>query len=187
MFEQISAMFMQYGSLGLFFMAFLDSFVLPVPPFFLQIAMSLLDPPSALRYATIAFLGSIAGAPMGYLLGFWLGKPLMHLVLPQKWIDAATQQFEKNGDAALLIGSFTPIPFKVFTILSGVFHFPLAKLMVYALIGRGLKFYLIGVLFHFFGKHAKVLLDQYLEVTLLAIGAVLAVVWFVLKRKKSAS
>jgi len=44
MFDQITEIFMQYGIWGLFGLALLDSFILPVPPFFLQIAMSLIEP-----------------------------------------------------------------------------------------------------------------------------------------------
>jgi membrane protein YqaA with SNARE-associated domain len=178
MFEQITETFMHYGIWGLFGLAFLDSFILPVPPFFLQIGMSLVDPGSALRYATVAFTGSILGAPIGYLLGKWLGKPILNKLLPEKWTNMASEQFAKNGDAAVLIGSFTPIPFKVFTILTGVFNYSLAKLMLFAILGRGIKFYLIGALFHLYGKHAKVLLDDYLEITVLSVGALVAAGWY---------
>jgi membrane protein YqaA with SNARE-associated domain len=184
MFDQITQMFMQHGIWGLFALSFLDSFIIPVPPFFLQIGMSLLDPPSALRFATVAFTGSVLGAPIGYLLGRWLGKPLMHKVVPEKWTAVATEQFTKNGDAAVLIGAFTPIPFKVFTILSGVFGYSLTKLMLFAILGRGLKFYIIGILFYLYGKHAKVLLDEYLEISLLGVAAVLAIGWLIWKKRK---
>jgi membrane protein YqaA with SNARE-associated domain len=184
MFDQITQIFMQHGIWGLFALSFLDSFIIPVPPFFLQIGMSLIDPSSALRFATVAFTGSVLGAPVGYLLGKWLGKPLMHKVVPEKWTSLAAEQFTKNGDAAVLIGAFTPIPFKVFTILSGVFNYSLTKLILFAILGRGIKFYIIGTLFYLYGKHAKVLLDDYLEVSLLGVAAVLAIGWFVWKRMK---
>lgn len=184
MIEQITEIFMQYGIWGLLGLAFLDSFILPVPPFFLQIAMSLIEPAAALRYATVAFTGSVLGAPIGYFLGKWLGKPLLHKILPDKWTNAATVLFEKNGDGAVLVGSFTPIPFKFFTVLSGVFGYSLTKLMIFAIIGRGLKFFLIGTLFYLYGKHAKVLLDEYLEVTVLGIGVLVGIGWLIWRRKK---
>jgi membrane protein YqaA with SNARE-associated domain len=184
MFDQITQIFLQYGIWGLFGLAFLDSFILPVPPFFLQIMMSLVKPSAALSYATIAFTGSILGAPLGYLLGKWLGKPLMHKVLPAKWTEAATELFVKKGDGAVLIGSFTPIPFKFFTILSGVFGYSLTKLMLYAILGRGLKFFLIGILFFYYGKQAKVLLDEYLEIFLLGVGVVVALCWYWWNKRK---
>ncbi|GED69518.1 hypothetical protein BRE01_32200 [Brevibacillus reuszeri] len=184
MLEQITQLFMNYGIWGLFGMAFLDSFISPIPPFFMQIAMSLIDPGSALRYATVAFTASILGAPIGFMLGKWLGKPLLEKLLPEKWVVLATEKFAKNGDAAVLIGAFTPIPFKVFTILSGVFNYSLTKLMFFAIVGRGLKFFLIGTLFHFYGKHAKVLLDDYLEVTLLGVAAMVAIAWFIWNKRR---
>ncbi|MGD8188640.1 YqaA family protein [Brevibacillus ginsengisoli] len=184
MFEQITQIFMQYGAFGLFSMAFLDSFVLPVPPFFMQIAMSLLDPSKSFQYATYAFLGSILGAPVGFLLGKFLGKRFLDLILPQKWVDVATEKFTQNGDAAILIGSFTPIPFKVFTILSGAFGFSFFRLMMYAILGRGLKFYLIGVLFYFYGKHAKEILDNYQGMALFGITVLLVITWYVVQKRK---
>ncbi|MGO0059971.1 YqaA family protein [Brevibacillus fluminis] len=184
MFDSIVQVFMQYGLAGLFALSFLDAIVLPVPPFFLQIAMSLIEPEASLRIATVAFTGSVLGAPIGYMLGKWLGKPLMHKLVPAKWANKAMELFEKNGDAAVIIGSFTPIPFKVFTILSGVFNFSLTRLMFYSILGRGSKFFLIGTLFHFYGKQAKVLLDNYLEVSLLGVAVILAAGWYILRKRK---
>lgn len=186
MFESISEIFLQYGPLGLFSLALLDSFILPLPPFFLQMAMSLVQPSNALFYATVAFAGSIAGAPIGYFLGKVLGKPLMHKLIAPKWVNLASEKFTQNGDAAVMIGSFTPIPFKVFTILSGVFGFSLYKLIFYAILGRGIKFYAIGFLFYFYGQHAKELLDQYLELSLMAVAVVMAIVWLIYRRWKKA-
>lgn len=150
----------------------------------MQIAMSLLNPGAALQFAIVALTASILGAPIGFMLGRWLGKPLLQKLLPPKWTARATEQFAQNGDAAVLIGAFTPIPFKVFTVLSGVFNYSLTKLMLFAIIGRGLKFFLIGTLFYFYGKHAKVLLDDYWEVAILGAGALVAAVWFAVKKRR---
>ncbi|WP_232695830.1 YqaA family protein [Brevibacillus daliensis] len=190
MLETINHFFQEYGVWGLFSLAFLDSFILPFPPFFLQIALSLLDPSSALIFATYAFMGSFLGAPFGYLLGKKLGKPLMHKVIPNKWMKTAEEKMLKNGDAFIIIGSFTPIPFKVITIMSGVFNFSFARLMLYVFLGRGSKFFLIGFAFYLFGEQAKIILDQYLNLGLFGFGALLAVsymIWRYINIKKSAS
>ncbi|WP_400164305.1 YqaA family protein [Brevibacillus sp. TJ4] len=182
MFAQLSQFFMDYGNWGLFIVSLLDSFLLPLPPFFLQIGLSLIQPTEALWIALIAFTGSLLGAPVGYVMGKWLGQPILNRLLPEKWTLLATKQFEKNGDAAVLVGSFTPIPFKVFTILCGVFNYSLTKLMLFAILGRGMKFFLIGFLFYFYGKHAKELLDTYMEASLLAAAAAVAIIWIVVKQ-----
>ncbi|MFM1652065.1 YqaA family protein [Brevibacillus sp. B_LB10_24] len=185
MIDQLTEIFMRFGTWGLFGLAFLDSIILPLPPFFLQIAMSFLNPSYAMIYATVAFIGSIAGAPVGYLMGKVLGKPILNKILPQKWISVATDKFAKDGDAAVLVGSFTPIPFKVFTILSGVFGFSFMKLILYAILGRGIKFFGIGLLFYWYGEYAKTLLEQYLDISLLGVAAVLAVGWLAFKLVRS--
>lgn len=184
MFERISPFFLEYGIWGLFLVSLLDSFILPIPPFFIQIGFSLLQPEQALWIALLAFTGSVLGAPIGYMLGRWLGKPILKRILPEKWTVLAAEQFAKNGDAAVLIGSFTPIPFKVFTILSGVFNYSLTKLMFFAILGRGLKFFLIGFLFYLYGKHAKELVDSYMEASLLGAAVVVAILWFVFRQRQ---
>jgi membrane protein YqaA with SNARE-associated domain len=185
MFAHLSQFFMEYGVWGLFVVSLLDSFILPLPPFFIQIGLSLLQPQEALWIALLAYTGSVLGAPIGYVAGKSLGQPILKRLLPEKWTALATEQFDKNGDAAVLIGSFTPIPFKVFTIMSGMFNYSLTKLMFFAILGRGFKFFLIGYLFYLYGKHAKALLDQYLQASLLGVAAVLAILWFIGKRRKN--
>lgn len=59
-----------------------------------------------------------------------------------------------------MIGSFTPIPFKVFTILSGCLNFPLWRLIGYAAVGRAVKFYAVGALFYFYGRAAETMVKD---------------------------
>lgn len=123
--------------------------------FFLQVSLSILNPSTALWLATVGYIACLLGTPVGYYLGKIMGKSVLYKFLKKEWIDAATDKFQKNGEAAILIGSFTPIPFKVFTILSGCLNFPLWRLIGYAAIGRGLKFYIVGSLFYFYGRAAE--------------------------------
>ncbi|GKU80410.1 YqaA family protein [Paenibacillus sp. L3-i20] len=155
MFQAIIDFLNDYGPWGLFAHSFLDAVIFPIPAFFLQVSLSLLDPSSALWLATVGYIACLLGTPVGYYLGKVMGKSVLYRFLKPEWIDAATARFQKNGEAAILIGSFTPIPFKVFTILSGCLNFPLWRLMAYAAIGRAVKFYVVGGLFYFYGRAAE--------------------------------
>ncbi|MBY0086433.1 MULTISPECIES: VTT domain-containing protein [Brevibacillus] len=155
MFQNILDFLMEYGYLGMFIHSFADAVIFPVPAFFLQVPLSLVDPSQALWIATVGYIACLIGTPVGYLIGKVLGKSVLYKILKKEWIDSATEMFQKKGEVAIFIGSFTPIPFKVFTIMSGCLKFPLWKLIGYAAIGRAVKFYAVGFLFYFYGKMAE--------------------------------
>lgn len=185
MFQDILDFLKSFGPLGLFIHSFADAVIFPIPAFFLQVSLSIVHPTDALWLATYGFIGCLLGTPLGYGIGKLLGKSVLYKILKKKWIDAATNLFQKNGEAAILIGSFTPIPFKVFTILSGCLNFPLWKLMVYAAIGRATKFYVVGLLFYLYGNAAEGMVkDVSTYIALIAVPLLLIGVYLNRRRKR---
>ncbi|MDR9506437.1 VTT domain-containing protein, partial [Brevibacillus agri] len=146
---------MEYGIWGVVIHSFADAIIFPVPVFFLQVSLSLIDPSSGLWIATAGYIACLLGTPVGYYLGKLLGHSVLYKLLKKEWIDSATEMFQKRGEVAIFVGSFTPIPFKVFTILSGCLNYPLWKLIGYAAIGRAVKFYVVGFLFYYYGRMAE--------------------------------
>ncbi|MUT68159.1 YqaA family protein [Paenibacillus sp. NEAU-GSW1] len=173
---------MEFGTLGLFIHSFIDAIIFPVPALFLQIPLSLMDPSNALWLATAGFVACLLGSPIGYYIGHSLGSTVLYKMLKKEWVDKATAMFQKNGEAAIMIGSFTPIPFKVFTILSGTLKFPLWRLLVYAAIGRAAKFYAVGALFYIYGKSAEGMVKD-VSLYMLAIGVPLIVLFLFVRKK----
>jgi len=172
MFQSIVEFLENYGAWGLVIHSFIDAIIFPIPAFFTQVSLSLIAPSDALWLATVGFIACLLGTPIGYLIGKLLGKAVLYRILKKKWIDAANRLFQKNGEAAILIGAFTPIPFKVFTILSGFLSFPLWKLIAYAALGRAVKFYVVGGLFYAFGRAAEGMVKDvslYLTVTVVPL------------------
>lgn len=182
MFQSIIDFLMNFGVWGVFIHSFADAIIFPIPVFFLQVSLSLLDPSNALWLATVGYIACLLGTPIGYLIGKVLGKPVMYKILKKSWVDSAYEKFQKNGEAAILLGSFTPIPFKVFTIMSGCLNFPLWRLLSYAAVGRAVKFYAVGLLFYLYGSSAEGMVKN--VSTYIFIIAVPLVVVFLLIRKK---
>lgn len=181
MFQNIVDFLADFGPWGLAVHAFLDAVIFPIPAFFSQVTLSLMNPATALWLATVGYIACLIGTPVGYYIGKVMGKSVLYKFLKKEWIDAATDRFQKNGEAAILIGSFTPIPFKVFTILSGCLNFPLWRLIGYAALGRGLKFYVVGALFYFYGRAAEHMVK---DVSLyIFIGGVPLIIIFLLIRR----
>ena len=188
MFQGILDFLMEFGPWGLFIHSFFDAVIFPIPAFFLQVSLSILHPSSALWLATAGFIGCLLGTPVGYLIGKLLGKSVLYKILKKEWIDAATERFQKNGEAAILVGSFTPIPFKVFTILSGCLNFPLWRLMAYAAVGRATKFYVVGALFYLYGRSAEGMVKNVsLYIFIIAVPLLLIGVYLNRRRKRKRS
>ncbi|BAD62638.1 DedA family protein [Shouchella clausii] len=164
-----------FGYWGLFVHAFADAVIFPVPAFFLQVSLSLLHPNQAIWFATVGYIACLLGTPVGYMLGRLLGNSVLQKWLKPSALTKAENLFKKNGEAAILIGAFTPIPFKVFTILSGALHFSLWKLMVYAALGRAVKFYAVGILFYVYGRAAENMVHSYLTYGMLGVAILLAI------------
>jgi len=182
MLQQLLDFLENFGAWGLFIHAFIDAVIFPIPAFFLQVSLSAFNPSNALWLATVGYIGCLLGTPFGYWIGKALGHKLLYKFLKKEWIDKATAMFQKSGETAILVGSFTPIPFKVFTILSGCLNFPLWRLIAYAAIGRAIKFYAVGTLFYLYGRAASSMVDN---VSLyIFLGAIPFILLFIYVRKR---
>ncbi|MCI3923158.1 VTT domain-containing protein [Paenibacillus sp. TRM 82003] len=171
-----------FGVWGLAIHSFIDAIFFPIPAFFLQVSLSMVNPSTALLLATVGYIACLLGTPFGYWIGRTVGNALMEKLLKKSWVDAAHAMFTKSGETAILIGSFTPIPFKVFTILSGSLNYPLWKLMAYASVGRAVKFYAVGILFYMYGRAAEGMVKD--VTTYIAVGAVSLIAFFLFIRKQ---
>lgn len=185
MLQDIVDFLMKFGPWGLFVHSMIDAIIFPIPALFLQVPLSLVNPSDAFLLATVGYIGCLIGTPIGYLIGKLLGNSILYKILKKEWIEAATNMFKKNGDTAVLIGSFTPIPFKVFTILSGALNFPLWRLLMYAAVGRAAKFYLVGALIYFYGQAAESMVhNASLYLFAIAVPLIALFLFFRNKRRK---
>jgi membrane protein YqaA with SNARE-associated domain len=173
-----------YGSPILFVVSFLESSFFPVPPDVLQIALSVSKPRRAFWYATVSLIGSVLGALLGYYIGFkfWeITQDFFFAYIPnfdQESFNKVKELYHTYDFWAVFIAAFTPIPYKIFTIAAGVCHISLFMLFFASIIGRGLRFYLVALLFFFFGSAIKVQIEKYFNY-LVIILTILIIAGFV--------
>lgn len=184
MFQAVIDFFMEFGIWGLLIHSFIDAIIFPIPAFFLQVPLSVMSPSSALWLATVGFIGSLLGTPIGYLIGRVVGNSILYKLLKEETVEKVTRMFNKNGESAILIGAFTPIPFKVFTILAGCLNFSLGRLIMFAILGRATKFYAVGLLFYLYDRAAEHMLDS-LNYAFAGFAVVIAIVVSVVKVRKA--
>ena len=184
-FSQMNTYFQSLGIYGLALNSFVESFFLVPPPDFLLIAMDLAKPEKALWYATVCSFASILGGLVGYLIGLIGGRPVFNWFFrknPEQF-EKVEALYNKYGSIAVFFAGFTPIPYKVFTIASGVLNMNWWKFTIASFFGRAGRFFIVSTVLMLFGEMIK----QYLEIVIVAVSAVIILFFVVLyyKSKKS--
>ena len=78
------------------------------------------------------------------------------------------------GFWGILVAAITPIPYKVFTIASGMFQFSLPLLIVASIVGRGFRFFLVAGLIRIFGVKVRDFIEKRLELCLI-VGTIIGI------------
>lgn len=174
------------AGIALFIFAFIESSFFPIPPDALLIILALSYPKRSFYYAFICTVGSVLGAYLGYLIGYvfydTIGIKIIQFYGVQHQINYVLDKYRENGFIAIVTAGFTPIPYKVFTILAGFNKtIDLFTLTFASLIGRAGRFFLVGGLIYFIGPGVKTFIDKYLDKLTIAFMFLLILSFFVLK------
>ena len=174
--------FKSMGVQGLALNSFIESFFLVPPPDFLLIALDLAKPEKALFYAFVCTVASVLGAMIGYGIGFWGGRPAFNFIFRNKKdkFEAVEKLYNEYGIVAVFFSAFTPIPYKVFTIASGVLNMKFWQFVIASFVGRGARFFLVSIVLMLFGAWVK----QYLELIIIAVSLVIVLFFVVLYKKR---
>ena len=157
--------------------SFTESIFFPIPPDLLLIGMALLNPENALWLAGLVTVSSVAGAIVGHWIGLKVARPIVDRFSSPGAVEFAERLFLRWGAWAILVAAFTPIPYKVFAILAGVLRLDRRTFVIASLIGRGARFFAIGVMVFVFGEDIESFLrDNFEAVTVSLSGGVLAAV-----------
>lgn len=166
--------------------AFIESSVFPIPPDILLIPMVLAAREKAWRYAAVATLASVAGGFLGYAVGYYLfaalGRPILEFYGAMARYDAMQQAYAHWGAWIIVLKGMTPIPYKIVTIASGAFHFPLLAFGVASLVSRAMRFFLVAALLYIFGEPVRVFIEKRLVLVtsafvILVVGGFVAVAY----------
>jgi len=142
------------------FVSFIESFFFPVPPDLMIVPMVVAKRDDYLKIFLIATVGSVLGGLFGYMLGVFFLDSAMVIIefygYEEKVFEIQNKMSTRGGSLAWLgimfLAGFTPLPFKVFTITSGVINFNLFIFFFICLFTRGLRFFLVSYLTYLFGK-----------------------------------
>lgn len=166
----------QWAILILGLLSFSESIFFPIPPDPLLIAMGIIEPSNVLWLSLVVTLSSVLGAIVGHFIGKKLGRPLARRIFDEEKLSKVEGLFTKYGSWAILMAAFTPIPYKVFTVLAGVLNMDRRTFVIASIIGRGTRFFLLGGLIFAFGDTIESFVNTDFNLITVLIGLVLIVV-----------
>ena len=174
-------------------MSFAESSFFPIPPDVMIVPMVIAKKNDYLKVFLIATLFSALGGLLGYFIGLYFFEIGMSVVefygYEEKLINLKEGLSKGSGLyiwlATLFLAGFTPLPFKVFTITSGMIGFNLFIFFLICLISRGLRFFIVSYLSYKFGdtfnRFMKTNAAKWFTLLGILIVLIFAVIYFIVK------
>ena len=156
------------SNLYLGIISFIESSFFPIPPDVMVVPMVLAKKSSYLKIFLIATIFSVLGGIFGYLIGYLFIDLAMYVIdfynYGNKVLKLKMDLSQGSGMViwlgTLFLAGFTPLPYKVFTITSGLIGFDVIAFIIISLISRGLRFFLISFLTFKFGEKFVKVIEQ---------------------------
>ena len=169
----------RHAPASLFAISFAESSFFPIPPDVMLAPMVLAKPEKAWRYAALCTLASILGGMLGYGIGYFFHDGAQRLLAllgkPHALADAECW-FAQWGSWVIIAKGFTPIPFKLVTITSGLLKFSFPIFIAAATVTRAGRFFLVAFVVKKFGPAMMPVIEKRLAlfagllIALLVIG-----------------
>ena len=179
-----------------FFLAiisFAESSFFPIPPDIMIIPMVIAKKTDYIKIFLVATIFSALGGLLGYFIGTYFLEIAMKVLefygYENQVINLKTNLSEGTGLyiwlATLFLAGFTPLPFKVFTITSGIIGLNLLIFFLICLLARGLRFFIVAYLSFKFGSIINKLMKKegakWFSIVGILIVAILASIYFITK------
>ena len=162
--------------------SFAESSFFPVPPDVMLIPMALARPERAYVMAFWCMVTSVAGGVLGYAIGALLydsvGLWLIQLYGYGDKVEAFREAYAQWGAWIILLKGLTPIPYKIVTITSGFAGYNLGLFILFSIITRGARFFVLAFLLHRYGESARHIIEKRLGLWVL-LGAIVLVIGIV--------
>lgn len=164
--------------------SFTESSFFPIPPDVMIIPMVIAKKKEYFKIFLIASLFSVLGGIFGYLLGYLFYDLAIHVIefygYENKVENLKTSLSQGSGFFAwlsiLFLAGFTPLPYKAFTIASGVVGFSLPVFIIVSLISRSLRFFIVAYLSYKFGDLFTEFMEKHGSKWFTIIGILIVIV-----------
>ena len=162
------------------FISLIESIIFPIPVDPFLAGLTLAVPKKALKFALLCTIGSVIGGVIGWMLGYFIGSSVENILLNIPWFteekfDAVKLAYNQNGMLIIFLGAFTPLPYKIITVTSGIAGINIIGFIFMSIVGRGIRFFIVAYLTKFFGKPALLLLQKHLLLSSSILGIAIVI------------
>ena len=168
---------------ALFILAYFESFFLPIPVEALLFPLVLGHRKKWWKFALIAGTASILGGSTGYLIGFAVKEPVRSFYVSLPWGNekawlAFGELYAKYGFGAVFVAGWTPIPYNVCSVSSGIFDINYAIFILASLVSRYPRFLLLSLLLWRFGHKIKPFIDRWFNwICIISVALIIGFIW----------
>ena len=168
--------------------SFIESSFFPIPPDVMVIPMVISKKNDFIKIFLITTIFSVLGGMLGYLIGAFFFEFGAHIMSFYGYEDKLSKIKENlvNSDGfyawlgVLFLAGFTPLPYKVFTIASGLIGFNFLIFVLISLISRGLRFFIISYLSYKFGDLFNEYMDKHGSKWFTIIGILIVIICLII-------
>ena len=168
--------------------SFIESSFFPIPPDAMIIPMVIAKKKEYLKIFLIASIFSVLGGIFGYLMGYLFFDLAMYVIefygYQDKVENLKISMSQGSGFLAwlsiLFLAGFTPLPYKAFTISSGLIAFNLPIFIIVSLISRGLRFFIVAYLSYKFGELFTEYMEKHGSKWFTIIGIIIVIIFIII-------
>ena len=168
--------------------SFIESSFFPIPPDAMIIPMVIAKKKEYLKIFLIASIFSVLGGIFGYFIGYLFFDLAIYLIefygYQDKVENLKLSMSQGNGFLAwlsiLFLAGFTPLPYKAFTISSGLIAFNLPIFIVVSLISRSLRFFIVSYLSYKFGELFTEYMEKHGSKWFTIIGIIIVIIFIII-------
>ena len=168
--------------------SFIESSFFPIPPDAMIIPMVIAKKKEYFKIFLIASIFSVLGGIFGYLIGYLFFDLAMYVIefygYQDKVENLKLNMSQGNGFLAwlsiLFLAGFTPLPYKAFTISSGLIAFNLPVFIIVSLISRSLRFFIVAYLSYKFGELFTEYMEKHGSKWFTIIGIIIVIIFIII-------
>jgi len=165
--------------------SFIESSFFPIPPDAMIIPMVIAKRKEYVKIFLIASIFSVLGGIFGYLIGYLFFDLAMYVIefygYQDKVQNLKFSMSQGSGFLAwlsiLFLAGFTPLPYKAFTISSGLIAFNLPVFIIVSLISRSLRFFIVAYLSYKFGEYFTEFMNKHGSKWFTIIGIIIVIIF----------